>query len=85
MLFFRGYLLARLDFGGLLGRSFGIVVSSALFAALHNRWLEAWAAGVVFALVMIRHNHLGDAIVTHMVANSVIALWAALQSDWTRI
>lgn len=84
-LFFRGYLLAKLDFGGPLGRSFGVLASSALFASLHVRWIEALATGIVFALVIIRRNRLGDAILAHVAANSVIAVWAALQGDWASL
>lgn len=84
-LFFRGYLLARLDLGGIAGRVVAIAVSSALFAALHGRLIEAFVAGVIFALVMLRRNKLGDAIVAHVVANSVIAIWALLVGDLSRI
>lgn len=84
-LFFRGYLLARLDFGGTVGRIVAVTVSSALFAALHGRLIEAFVAGVIFALMMLRRNKLGDAIVAHVVANSVIAIWALLVGDLSRI
>jgi exosortase E/protease (VPEID-CTERM system) len=84
-LFFRGYLLGRLDFGGPAGRAFAILVSSGLFAALHSRWMEACAAGIVFALVMLRRNRLGDAVIAHVAANSVIALSAVLRGDWAAI
>ncbi|MCC5970329.1 MAG: exosortase E/protease, VPEID-CTERM system [Pararhodobacter sp.] len=84
-LFFRGYLLGRLDFGGIAGRIFAVAVSSALFAALHGRPVDAFAAGVVFALVMLRRNRLGDAMTAHIVANSAIALWAVLSGDLSRI
>jgi len=80
-LFFRSYLLGRLDFGGLPGRIFAVAVSSALFAALHGRLIEAFAAGVVFALVMLRRNRSGDAVIAHVVANSLIAIWALLAGD----
>lgn len=84
-LFFRGYLLTRLDFGGIAGRVVAVAISSALFAALHGRLIEAFVAGVVFALVMLRRNKIGDAIVAHVAANSVIALWALLAGDLSRI
>ncbi|WP_333827658.1 exosortase E/protease, VPEID-CTERM system [Pararhodobacter sp.] len=84
-LFFRGYLLVRLDFGGMAGRIVAVVASSALFAALHGRLIDAFVAGVIFALVMLRRNRLGDAMVAHVVANSVIALWALMAGDLARI
>ncbi len=85
-LFFRGYLLARLEFfGGVAGKVLAVALSSALFAALHGRLIDAFVAGVIFALVMLRRNRIGDAIVAHVVANSVIAVWALLLSDLSRI
>jgi hypothetical protein len=81
-LFFRGYLLARLNFGGNVGKAFAIILSSALFALLHERWFAAAAAGVVFAVVFLRKGRLGDAIVAHIVANSVILMPGFLSGEW---
>jgi len=84
-LFFRGYLLARLDLGGPWGRGAAIMVSSLLFAALHGRWMAAAAAGVVFAVVQLRRGRLADAVIAHTTANLVIATPAALLGDWSLI
>ena len=59
--------------------------ASGLFALLHTRWQEAFAAGIVFALIMLRRNRLGDAVISHVVANGLIALSAWLRGDWTII
>lgn len=83
--FFRGYLLARLDRGGLGWRIAAVAVSSALFAALHGRWIAAGLAGVVFALVMLRRGRLADAVVAHIAANAIVALWATVRGDWSAI
>ena len=83
--FFRSYLLARLDLGGPAGKAFAVAASSALFAAMHSRWLEACAAGVVFALVMLRRGRLGDAVLAHIAANSVIVLAALVRGDLAAI
>lgn len=77
-LFFRGYLLDRLTLEGPTGRIFAVLASSAPFALLHDRWLEAWLAGIAFSLVMMRKNRLGDAILAHMAANSFIAIWSMM-------
>ncbi|SEO36569.1 hypothetical protein SAMN04490248_104129 [Salinihabitans flavidus] len=84
-LFFRGYLLGRLDTGGRTGQIFAVVASSALFAVLHGRWIEAFVAGVILALIMIRRGRLGDAILAHVVANSLIAVWALATGTLTAI
>ncbi|MDX2484099.1 MAG: exosortase E/protease, VPEID-CTERM system, partial [Pseudodonghicola sp.] len=83
--FFRGYLLARLDTGGLAMRLAAILISSLGFALLHGRILEAGLAGVVFALVMLRRGRLGDAIVAHATANAAVATAALLTGDWSLI
>lgn len=92
-LFFRGYVLARIDGigigtdapGGLGRRIAAIAVSSLLFGLLHGRWLVAGAAGVVFALVSLRRGRLADAIVAHALANLVVAGFALLSGDWAAI
>ncbi|MGE4325118.1 MAG: exosortase E/protease, VPEID-CTERM system [Pseudodonghicola sp.] len=83
--FFRGYLLARLDTGGWPMRIAAIAVSTAAFALLHGRILEAGVAGVIFALVMLRRGRLADAIVSHAVANTIVAAAAVLSGDWSLI
>ena len=81
-LFFRGYVLARLDRGGLGWRMLALAVSTALFALLHGRWLEAGLAGLIFALVMLRRGRVGDAVLCHASANAVIAVVALATGDW---
>lgn len=81
-LFFRGYLLTRLNTGSQGMKLLAVLLSSALFALLHDRWMAAFAAGVVFAMVMLRRNRLADAIIAHVVANGVIAAAALAQGEW---
>ena len=84
-MFFRGYVLQRIDRGGMMLRILAIAVSSALFAALHGRWIAAGLAGLVFALVMLRRGKVGDAVQSHLAANLVVALWALAQFDFALI
>ncbi|OAN72432.1 exosortase E/protease, VPEID-CTERM system [Seohaeicola saemankumensis] len=84
-MFFRGYVLQRIDRGGLALRILAIAVSSLLFAALHGRWVAAGLAGLVFALVMLRRGKVGDAVQSHLAANLVVALWALAQFDFALI
>jgi exosortase E/protease (VPEID-CTERM system) len=86
--FFRGYVLARvveLRPGSWPVRIAGIALSSALFAALHGRWIAAGGAGIVFSLLMLRRQRLGDAVQAHVAANLVIAAIAAVRGDWSLI
>jgi len=84
-LFFRGYVLRRLNTGGTAMMILAFVVSSSLFAILHDRWVLALVAGVIFGLLMLRSGRLTDAIVAHMAANIVIALWAVMMQNWAVI
>jgi uncharacterized protein len=84
-LFFRGYVLRRLDRGGPGWRIVAILVSTILFAALHARWFAAGAAGMVFGLLALRKDRLADAITAHMASNFVIAVWAFVQADWAAL
>jgi exosortase E/protease (VPEID-CTERM system) len=84
-LFFRGYLLSRLDRGGWGWRVLAVVLSSALFAALHGRWIAAGLAGVVLALVHLRRGRVTDAVQAHVAANLLVALGALVSGDWSRI
>jgi exosortase E/protease (VPEID-CTERM system) len=83
--FFRGYLLTRLDRGGPAWRVVAVAVSSAAFAALHDRWLMAAAAGVIFALIKLRRGRLPDAVLAHATANAIVAAGAVWSGDWSRL
>lgn len=86
-MFFRGYLLARISGPGPgPGRmALGLVVSSAAFALLHGRWLEAFVAGLVFGLLMLWRGRLADAVWAHVAANAVVAAVAFARGDWSLI
>jgi exosortase E/protease (VPEID-CTERM system) len=81
-LFFRGYVLARLDTGAWPMRFAALAVSSILFGALHDRWIAGALSGLVFGLVMLRRGRVSDAIIAHMAANGAIVAWAAFTSQW---
>ncbi len=83
--FFRGYLLGLIDDGTVLRRVLAVGVTTAAFAALHGRLLEAGLAGLIFALLVLRSGRVTDAIVSHAVANALIAAVAFAKDDWTLI
>jgi uncharacterized protein len=88
-LFFRSYLLERLDLrarmGSLWGPIVAVVVSTALFAALHDRWMAAALAGLVFAGFALRRGRIADAIWCHAGANAVIGGYALVTGQWSLI
>jgi uncharacterized protein len=81
-LFFRGYLLQRLDRGGIVMRLVALAVSSGLFGLLHGRWEIAVGAGLVFGFLMLRRGRIADAVAGHVAANAVVAGWAVASGDW---
>jgi exosortase E/protease (VPEID-CTERM system) len=84
-MFFRGYLLHRLDFGGVIGKITALAVSSALFGALHSNFLMAAASGLLFGMIARRRERVFDAVVAHTTANGAIAAWAMSTGDWSVI
>jgi len=88
---FRGYLIRRLvaeEFDKLPRYRFttwGLVVSSLLFGAMHgSRWLAGTLAGLVYALIFVRRGRLGEAVVAHAVTNALIAA-AVLGLGWWKL
>ena len=72
-LFFRDYLERRLRFGtGMAWRLLAAIITAGLFAALHDRWVEAFIAGLAFSYVMSRSDRVGDAVLSHAVANALV-------------
>lgn len=74
-LFFRGYLLRRLqsrDFESVpIGRLTlpSVAISSLCFGFLHQSWLAGIVAGLGYALVLRNRGGLADAIVAHGITN----------------
>ncbi len=85
-LFFRGYILRRLDeVGGLSMRLLALAVSSGLFALMHEAWALATLAGLVFGLLMLWRGRLADAVLAHVAANATVAIWAVYSGNWSAI
>lgn len=77
-LFFRDYLESRLRLKpGLIWVVGAALVSASLFAALHDRWVEAFIAGLIFSAVARRRGDITDAILAHAVANAIVFAVAA--------
>jgi exosortase E/protease (VPEID-CTERM system) len=84
---FRGYLTRRLiaaDFQDVpLGRFtwLSFLVSSALFGALHGRWLAGTLAGMLYAIALYRRGKLADAVAAHATTNVLIVGYVVTTGD----
>lgn len=71
-LFFRDYLEGRIrGRSGAFGAVGAALITAALFAALHDRWVEAFIAGLAFSYVA-RRGRITDAIFAHAVSNAIV-------------
>ena len=84
-LMFRGYLLDRFSHNGSLLRVFGLLLSTALFAVMHERWALAGFAGLVYGLLYLRSNRVADPILAHSASNAVIGFYALATAQWSLI
>jgi len=84
-LFFRGYLMRRLGRGGWAMPLVAVAISAGLFALLHERWLLALAAGLIYGALVLRSGRVTDAVQAHALSNAVIALAAAITGQWALI
>lgn len=82
-LMFRGYILDRIAPTAQGVRMVAaIAFSAALFGMLHDRWIAAALAGLVFGLLVWRSKNLTDPILAHAVANGTIATYALATGAW---
>lgn len=84
-LFFRGYLLERLNLGGRFWQLVALAVSAVAFGVLHDRLIAGALAGVLFGLLYLRRGKLADAVWSHAAANAVIAAAALATANWSLI
>jgi len=86
---FRGYLTRRLiaaEFQEVPLDRFtwlSFLVSSALFGALHGRWLAGILAGMLYAIALYRRGELADAVVAHATTNALIAAYVLATGSWS--
>lgn len=77
-LFFRDYLEGRLRGAPVDGPAplmrviMAAMITAGLFALLHDRWVEAFLAGLIFSVVARRQGRITDAIAAHAAANAVV-------------
>jgi exosortase E/protease (VPEID-CTERM system) len=86
---YRGYLLRRLksaDFEllrfGDAGR-WALLISSIVFGVGHGAWwLPATVAGLLYGILPMRTERIGEAVAAHATTNGLIAVWVLLFQQW---
>ncbi len=87
-LLFRGYLMSRIS-----GRPIhnqqrlplhwaGLLISSVLFALIHQAWIAGFFAGMIFGFLRVRSASLTSCILAHGLANFLISVWAMFSHRW---
>jgi CAAX prenyl protease-like protein len=86
---YRGYLLRRLvtaDFESVPFASVGwtaLLISSLVYGILYGPlWPAGIAAGIVFALLLIRTRRMGEAVTAHVITNALLCAAALLWHQW---
>jgi CAAX prenyl protease-like protein len=86
---YRGYLLRRLvaaDFESVSFAAVGwipLLVTSLAYGILDGAlWPAGIAAGIVFALLLIRTRRMGEAVAAHVVANALLSAAVLLSHQW---
>jgi exosortase E/protease (VPEID-CTERM system) len=86
---FRGYATRRLiasDFLAVPPGQFSWVSflgSSALFGALHGRYVAGMLAGMLYALAYYRRGELTDCVIAHATTNALIAITVLSTGSWS--
>ena len=51
------------------------LITSIVFGFTHQHWLAGIACGMIYQLLVIRTNRIGDAITAHAVTNLLLGVW----------
>lgn len=87
-LFWRGFLIRWLINANFRKVAIGtfswplFLITSALFASEHNRWLVGLTAGVVYNLVLYRTKSLYACMIAHGVTNLALAVYVLATGKW---
>jgi len=86
---FRGFLLRRMilqDFEAVPSTRFtwfSLLASSALFGAMHGSlWFAGIAAGLLYAVAMLRRGRIGEAVAAHAITNGLLAAYVLYYGQW---
>ncbi|MFQ3167832.1 MAG: CAAX prenyl protease-like protein [Limisphaerales bacterium] len=55
------------------------LITSVVFGLTHQHWLAGIGCGMIYQLLVIRTNRIGDAITAHAVTNLLLGVWVVTQ------
>ena len=88
---FRGFLMRRLaaqEFEEVVPGQVplhALAISSILFGILHEHWLAATLAGLLYGYAYMRRGKLVDCILAHACTNLLLVLLALYTGDWSKL
>jgi CAAX prenyl protease-like protein len=87
-LFWRSYLMRRVDARDFLGRDPRRVTlaawtaSSILFASEHSMWVAGLVAGAAYGGLYARSGNLRSPLISHAITNGFLGLWILATGQW---
>ena len=58
------------------------IVTSIIFGLTHSHWLAGIICGMIYQIIVLRTNRLGDAIIAHAITNCLLGFWVITQQNW---
>lgn len=86
---FRAYLLCRLSSmevairGRITFSAIGFISSSLAFGFLHGAWVAGTVAGLIYAFVRYKSEHIADAILAHALTNALLFIYVIYTGHWS--
>jgi len=87
-LFWRSYLMRRIDARDFLGRDprratlAAWTASTVLFASEHSMWVAGLVAGAAYGGLYARSGNLRSPLISHAITNAFLGLWILATGQW---
>jgi len=58
------------------------LVTAAIFGLAHYEWLPAILCGMLYQMLVLKNNRLGDAMMAHAITNALLGGWIVWNGAW---
>lgn len=58
------------------------LVTAGIFGLVHYEWLPGIFCGMLYQMLVLRHNRLGDAMTAHAITNFLLGVWVVWKGAW---